>query len=140
MHTVAPCLLGVMDQDPCWRLASLRQTEAAVADLPTRRTHPRTIPEGIHNTLPVTVQQARGAELPTHSATVLVVAYGFSVDGLLPALMASGAFVAVVDLVRATCRHLDVSSGTVRGYVVQLNGSLLNLRAYPPATEKVKRI
>lgn len=44
VYIITPSLPGFMDHDPSRSQSSLRQTKTAIADLPTRRTHPLLIP------------------------------------------------------------------------------------------------
>ena len=90
-----------MDHDPGGRAALLGQAEAAVADAPAWRTHPLRAPQHVHDVLSIAVLEAGSAELPANAVAVFVVADGFGIDCLLPALVARGAVDLIVDLVRA---------------------------------------
>ena len=96
---VTPTLPGQVDEDTGGWLAPLWQAEAAVADLPTGRTHPLPVQQGLPHTFPIPVLQAWPAELTSDPTAVLVMTDGFCVYGLLPALVASGAVRTIIDLV-----------------------------------------
>ena len=64
---------------------------------------------------------------------MFVVANGFAVDSLLPALVTRGAIGTVVDLVRASLHHLDMSCGTVAWDAIQLDGkAVLFIQGHSP--------
>lgn len=139
MNIVATSFLGMVDQYPRRGLTPLRQTKTTVANLPTGRTHPRVVPERVHETFPVPILQTGGAELPPNSSTMLVVAHSFAVDGLLPALVTRRAINTVVDLIRASLYHLDVAAGAVPRDVIKLDRDfILRIHGNSPAAVDVK--
>lgn len=125
----------MVNQNPSGRSPSLRQTETTIAYLPTRRTHPSLVHQGLDQTLPVAIQKTGGTKLPPDAPAVFIVAHCFCVDGFLAALMACGSLDAVVDLVGASRCHFDVASGSVRTHIVQLNRQVWCVRGDSSATE-----
>ena len=111
-----------MDEDSRRRLAPLWQAKTTIADLPTGRTHPLAIQEGLPDPLPIPVQQAGPTKLPPHPTAVLVVANRFGVDGLLPALVTGCAVHAVIDLVGASLWDLHSAVWRPARLVIQFDG------------------
>lgn len=98
-----------MNHDPGRRLPTLREAKTAVADPATRRADPGALQEDLANVFAIAIQETRPAELTSDPTTISIMADGFGVYGLLPALVTRGAVDSVVDFV---CR-LD-------GYFVDL--------------------
>ena len=137
VYVITPRILGEMDHNSRRWLPSLRQTETTVAYLPAGRTHPLLVTYSLDKRLPIAIEEARSAELPTYPSAVLVVAKGLCIDGLLSALMACGPIHTIVDLVRAACQDLDAFGGAVGRLVVKLNGNLRFVNIHTPAANEM---
>ena len=89
-----------MNHDPSRRLPALREAKTAVADSATRWADPGALQEDLANVFAIAIQETRSAKLTPDPATISIVADGFGVYGLLPALVTRGAVDSVVDFVR----------------------------------------
>ena len=122
MDIIVARLPSQVDQYPGGGLPSLGEAEAAVADLPTWRTHPLFVQQCLPDALPIAVEEAWPTELPPQSLAVPVVADGLGVHCLLSALVTGGAVSTVVDLVRAPFRDIEATGGGDGWLAVQLDG------------------
>lgn len=109
MDTITASISSMMNQYPSRWPAPLGHAKAAVADLPARWTHPFLVSERLHQPFTVAVLQTRCTELTPHSPTVLVVADGLGINGLLTALMTRCPIDLVIDFVRASFDDFDVA-------------------------------